>query len=109
MYGDHVMPPCCRDEWEIDRSTLVFQKKLGQGNFGEVWSGIWNGTTPVAIKTLKAGKGVCVGCGVWGVCVCRIFCVGEVFFSRGLVTSPFSFYQNEREPNRTPSPALVEC
>nr|AAT67596.1 Src tyrosine kinase 1 [Suberites domuncula] len=44
-----------RDEWEIDRSTLVFQKKLGQGNFGEVWSGVWNGTTPVAIKTLKTG------------------------------------------------------
>ena len=44
-----------RDEWEIDRSTLVFQKKLGQGNFGEVWAGIWNATTPVAIKTLKTG------------------------------------------------------
>ena len=45
----------CRDEWEIDRSTLQFQKKLGAGNFGEVWSGMWNGTTPVAIKTLKTG------------------------------------------------------
>ena len=45
-----------RDEWEIDRSTLQFQKKLGSGNFGEVWSGVWNGTTPVAIKTLKAGE-----------------------------------------------------
>ena len=44
-----------RDEWEIDRSTLQFQKKLGAGNFGEVWSGMWNGTTPVAIKTLKTG------------------------------------------------------
>ena len=44
-----------RDEWEIDRSTLQFQKKLGAGNFGEVWSGMWNGTTPVAIKTLKPG------------------------------------------------------
>ena len=45
-----------RDEWEIDRNTLQFNKKLGQGNFGEVWSGIWNNTTAVAIKTLKAGK-----------------------------------------------------
>ena len=45
-----------RDEWEIDRSSLQFQKKLGQGNFGEVWAGIWNGTTVVAIKTLKPGN-----------------------------------------------------
>ena len=44
-----------RDEWEIDRSILKFQKKLGAGNFGDVWSGIWNGTAPVAIKTLKPG------------------------------------------------------
>ena len=47
--------PAYRDEWEIDRSTLQFQKKLGDGNFGEVWSGIWNGITPVAIKVLKPG------------------------------------------------------
>ena len=45
-----------RDEWEIDRSSLQFQKKLGQGNLGEVWAGIWNGTTVVAIKTLKPGN-----------------------------------------------------
>jgi fyn-related kinase len=44
-----------KDEWEIDRNTLEFKKKLGQGNFGEVWSGLWNGTTLVAIKTLKPG------------------------------------------------------
>ena len=42
-----------RDEWEIDRTTIVLQRKLGQGNFGEVWAGVWNGTTPVAVKTLK--------------------------------------------------------
>ena len=47
--------PSYRDEWEIDRSTLQFQKKLGAGNFGEVWSGTWNGVTPVAIKILKPG------------------------------------------------------
>ena len=46
----------CRDEWEIERSTLHFTKKLGHGNFGEVWEGIWNGTTQVAIKTLKTGN-----------------------------------------------------
>ncbi|XP_046427301.1 tyrosine-protein kinase Src42A isoform X2 [Neodiprion pinetum] len=44
-----------RDQWEIDRSSLKFVRKLGQGQFGEVWEGLWNNTTPVAIKTLKPG------------------------------------------------------
>ena len=44
-----------KDEWEIDRATLKFTKKLGAGQFGEVWAGTWNNTTSVAIKTLKAG------------------------------------------------------
>ncbi len=59
-----------RDEWEIDRSTLQFEKKLGAGNFGEVWSGLWNESTSVAIKTLKTGVCACV-C----VCVCACVCV----------------------------------
>ncbi|UYV74225.1 hypothetical protein LAZ67_11002523 [Cordylochernes scorpioides] len=44
-----------KDQWEIDRSSLTFVRKLGQGQFGEVWEGLWNSTTPVAIKTLKPG------------------------------------------------------
>uniref|UniRef100_H2Z0M9 Tyrosine-protein kinase n=1 Tax=Ciona savignyi TaxID=51511 RepID=H2Z0M9_CIOSA len=44
-----------RDVWEIDREQLTLQKKLGAGMFGEVWKGLWNGTTEVAIKTLKPG------------------------------------------------------
>lgn len=44
-----------RDQWEIDRSSLKFVRKLGSGQFGEVWEGQWNNTTPVAIKTLKPG------------------------------------------------------
>ena len=44
-----------RDQWEIPRSSLDFQKKLGAGQFGEVWKGKWKGTTDVAIKTLKEG------------------------------------------------------
>lgn len=44
-----------RDQWEIDRNSLKFVRKLGQGQFGEVWEGLWNNTTPVAIKTLKPG------------------------------------------------------
>lgn len=30
-------------------------RKLGSGQFGDVWEGLWNNTTPVAIKTLKSG------------------------------------------------------
>ena len=44
-----------RDQWEIDRTSLKFVRKLGHGQFGEVWEGLWNNTTPVAIKTLKTG------------------------------------------------------
>ena len=45
-----------RDQWEIDRSSLKFVRKLGHGQFGEVREGLWNNTTPVAIKSLKQGK-----------------------------------------------------
>ncbi|XP_031422278.1 proto-oncogene tyrosine-protein kinase Src isoform X2 [Clupea harengus] len=44
-----------RDAWEIPRESLRLDVKLGQGCFGEVWMGTWNGTTGVAIKTLKPG------------------------------------------------------
>nr|XP_018672695.1 proto-oncogene tyrosine-protein kinase Src-like isoform X1 [Ciona intestinalis] len=44
-----------RDVWEIPRESLKLEKKLGAGMFGEVWKGLWNGTTEVAIKTLKTG------------------------------------------------------
>lgn len=47
-----------RDQWEIERSSLKFIRKLGHGQFGEVWEGMWNNTTPVAIKTLKPGKNI---------------------------------------------------
>nr|XP_055028482.1 tyrosine-protein kinase SRK3 [Misgurnus anguillicaudatus] len=38
---------------EIDRSSLTKIKKLGSGEFAEVWHGKWNGTTDVAIKEFK--------------------------------------------------------
>lgn len=44
-----------RDKWEIDRNSLEFSDRLGAGMFGEVWKGLWNKHTWVAIKTLKEG------------------------------------------------------
>ena len=43
------------DEWEIDRRSLRMVRRLGAGQFGEVWEGLWNNKTPVAVKTLKMG------------------------------------------------------
>ncbi|KAF7653826.1 hypothetical protein LDENG_00078040 [Lucifuga dentata] len=44
-----------RDAWEVPRDRLSLHRKLGQGCFGDVWIGMWNGTTKVAVKTLKPG------------------------------------------------------
>ena len=38
---------------EIDRKSVHTVKKLGASHFGEVWQGLWNDTTEVAVKTLK--------------------------------------------------------
>jgi fyn-related kinase len=34
---------------------VQLRKKLAAGAFSEVWEGYWNGSTPVAVKTLKPG------------------------------------------------------
>ncbi len=54
-----------RDQWEIDRNSLKFVRKLGHGQFGEVWEGQWNNTTPVAIKSLKQGIIKATKGGLW--------------------------------------------
>lgn len=43
------------DQWEIDRKSIKLIKRLGGGQFGEVFQGLWNNTTQVAVKTLKPG------------------------------------------------------
>lgn len=52
----HDLSHKTRDQWEIDRSNIQLLTKLGSGQFGQVWEGLWNGTTPVAVKTLKEGS-----------------------------------------------------
>lgn len=41
--------------WEIPREELQLVRKLGDGNFGEVWLGRWRGIIEVAIKMMKPG------------------------------------------------------
>ncbi|KAF4070828.1 hypothetical protein AMELA_G00277950 [Ameiurus melas] len=48
--------PWGEDEWEIPRETLKMVKKLGAGQFGEVWMGYYKNNQKVAIKTLKEGS-----------------------------------------------------
>ncbi|XP_056150145.1 tyrosine-protein kinase Blk [Lampris incognitus] len=48
-------PPWAQDEWEIPRETLKMVKKLGAGQFGEVWMGFYKNSQKVAIKNLKEG------------------------------------------------------
>ena len=50
-------------------------RKLGHGQFGEVWEGLWNNTTPVAIKSLKQGNYSNVLFG-------SVLCYGSIFFSK---------------------------
>ncbi|TDG98662.1 hypothetical protein EPR50_G00202520 [Perca flavescens] len=47
--------PWWQDEWEIPRESLKLQRRLGAGQFGEVWMGVYNNERTVAIKNLKMG------------------------------------------------------
>lgn len=42
------------DNWEISKQELKFGKKIGSGQFGQVWLGKWKDTVEVAIKELKS-------------------------------------------------------
>ncbi|XP_017567920.1 tyrosine-protein kinase Lyn-like [Pygocentrus nattereri] len=43
------------DAWEISKENIRMIKRLGAGQFGEVWLASYNNTTKVAVKTLKPG------------------------------------------------------
>ncbi|XP_061486792.1 tyrosine-protein kinase HCK isoform X1 [Rhineura floridana] len=48
--------PWEKDAWEIPRESLKLEKKLGAGQFGEVWMATYNMHTKVAVKTMKPGS-----------------------------------------------------
>ncbi|CAL8347891.1 unnamed protein product [Merluccius merluccius] len=47
--------PWDKDAWEISKESIKMVKKLGAGQFGEVWMAYYNNVTKVAVKTLKPG------------------------------------------------------
>ncbi|XP_034105252.1 tyrosine-protein kinase Src64B isoform X1 [Drosophila sulfurigaster albostrigata] len=47
--------PELRDKYEIPRSEIQLVRKLGRGNFGEVFYGKWRNSIDVAVKTLREG------------------------------------------------------
>lgn len=49
------LAPTYRDKWEIPRSEVTLIKRLGRGNFGEVYYGKWKNNIEVAVKTLREG------------------------------------------------------
>ncbi|NWX95058.1 HCK kinase, partial [Nothoprocta ornata] len=48
--------PWEKDAWEIPRESLKLERKLGAGQFGEVWMATYNKHTKVAVKTMKPGS-----------------------------------------------------
>ena len=56
-----VITPTDIDEWQIiDRSGIRLVRKLISNEFTEVWEGIWNNTTPVAVKSLKPNQNMTI-------------------------------------------------
>lgn len=49
------LAPTLRDEWEINRNEIQLIRRLGRGNFGEVYYGKWRNNIEVAVKTLREG------------------------------------------------------
>lgn len=46
------------DKWEMERTDITMKHKLGGGQYGEVYEGVWKRySLTVAVKTLKVGPG----------------------------------------------------
>lgn len=46
------------DKWEMERTDITMKHKLGGGQYGEVYEGVWKKySLTVAVKTLKVSQG----------------------------------------------------
>ena len=48
-YNEWLAYHTTQNDWEIECSSIELKYKLGDGVFGEVWVGMWNGTTPFVV------------------------------------------------------------
>ncbi|XP_070618125.1 tyrosine-protein kinase Fes/Fps isoform X2 [Erythrolamprus reginae] len=52
--GIVLVKPIPKDKWVLDHEDIVLGQRIGQGNFGEVFSGSLRGSnTPVAVKSCR--------------------------------------------------------
>lgn len=52
------------DKWEMERTDITMKHKLGGGQYGEVYEGVWKKySLTVAVKTLKVSWGMVEGRG----------------------------------------------
>lgn len=48
------------DKWEMERTDITMKHKLGGGQYGEVYVGVWKKyNLTVAVKTLKVKRSLC--------------------------------------------------
>ncbi|KOC60353.1 Insulin-like receptor [Habropoda laboriosa] len=50
---DYIETTYVIDDWEVPRENVEILEELGLGNFGMVYRGLYDKTTPVAIKTIS--------------------------------------------------------
>lgn len=49
------------DKWEMERTDITMKHKLGGGQYGEVYEGVWKKyNLTVAVKTLKVRRTTCL-------------------------------------------------
>ncbi|XP_060606256.1 proto-oncogene tyrosine-protein kinase Yrk-like [Ruditapes philippinarum] len=84
-----------KDAWEIPRESLQLMKKLGAGQFGEVWKGKWNKTTDFPSKLNREMKG-------------RFLNPGSDYKKRGMINYILLNYLREGDGRNLKFPEMVD-